>query len=75
MKGTVTVIEAKLNDKSDKIILLEQKQETMRALDNVAQNASAKALERIENDLKVMQADVKEIRTKQIQILNTSTVR
>ena len=70
-KAIVTVIEAKLNEKSDKLLLLEQKQETMKALDNMTQSNSVKALERIESELKLMQADVKDIRNTQAQMMTS----
>lgn len=68
-KRVITSLESKLNDKSDRILLLEQEQKSTQALNTVAHINAAKALERIENDLKVMQADVKEIRSKQAQLV------
>lgn len=69
----VDILKLKLTDKSDKILLLEQKQETMKALDAVSQNNSMKALERIETELKLIQTDVKDIRAKQTQVMSTNT--
>lgn len=71
------LFDAKLTEKSDKILLLEQKTENMKALDALTQTNSSKALERIETELKAMQADVKEIRAKQLVMFNAvpSTTR
>lgn len=65
-------VQTKLSDKSDKILLLEQKTEQMKALDAMTQTNAAKALERIEVELKSMQADVKEIRAKQLAMFNAA---
>ncbi len=69
-------LEVKMSDKSDKILMLEQKTENMKALDALTQTNSAKALERIEVELKSMQADVKDIRAKQLVMYNAApTIR
>lgn len=75
LHSTVTVLSAKLLEKSEKILMLEQKTENMKALDTLEKSATVKTLERIEGDIKMMQADVKDIRAKQATMMSVHGVK
>lgn len=74
LKNTVTVMQAKLSEKSDMIMMLQNKTENMKALDVLEKSATVKTLERIEGDIKMMQADVKDIRAKQATMMSVHGV-
>lgn len=73
LKNTVNVVQAKLSEKSDMILMLQNKTENMKALDTLEKSATVKTLERIEGDIKLIQADVKDIRAKQTTMMSTTT--
>lgn len=74
LKNTVTGLTAKVLEKSEKLMQLENKTENMKALDTLEKSATVKTLERIEGDIKLMQADVKDIRAKQTTMMSVHSV-